>query len=155
MALVVVCGTTPALAGEPKKTSSSSAVSPRATTSTATAEPTYFDLAVPAAGGGLTIYRFQRATQRLTLLTRLSAAEVSSRAATFSGVERPGEAIIVLSPEGQKKPPPPPPGGGDPYRWRVPEAEYRAAMQQLQALERNVSQVSIGQLSAASASSTK
>ncbi|WP_224369017.1 hypothetical protein [Hyalangium versicolor] len=118
--------------------------------------PAYFDLAVRATQGqGVSVYRFQRSSQRLTLLERVIEADVAKRVVAFQRVQDARDAIIVLSPEGPKKPNPPTPGGDDPPRWLVPEAEYNAALKQLKALEPKVAEISIGQLASVSANSVQ
>jgi hypothetical protein len=153
MALVVGCGATAALADGPRRGGTATTPSTSGgNESTRASGPAFFDFAVAdARGGGMTIYRFNRADQRLSVQEHLSAADAGRRTAAFNRVHGPGDAIIVLSPEGTKKPPPPPPNGGDPGKWRVPEREFQVAMEQLKTQAPNSAEISIGQLSSATA----
>jgi hypothetical protein len=152
MALVVGCGATAALADGPRRGGTTPTPSTSGgNESTRASGPAFFDFAVPdARGGGMTIYRFNRADQRLSVQEHLSAADAGRRTAAFNRVRGLGDAIIVLSPEG-KKPPSPLPGGGDPGKWRVPEREFQVAMEQLKTQAPNSAEISIGQLSSAPA----
>ncbi|WP_224246575.1 hypothetical protein [Hyalangium gracile] len=149
---LVVCGAQAALADEPRRAATPSASSGKADGAQASA-PTYFDLAVSnGPGRGVTVYRFHRAEQKLTLLERLEGDAAGARTKTFNPLQTLGNAIIVLSPEGRKKPPPPPPPGDElRNRWKVPDAEVATAMQQLKAQVSNPGPVSIGQLQSAAA----
>jgi hypothetical protein len=95
--------------------------------------PDTFDLAVRSEkGGGLTLYRYNRATKTAVLVERLAESDVPRRTAGFTPV---GTGRIVLTPEGYKKPNPPQPPGGDGLTWALPEAERLAAIKAVQALE--------------------
>lgn len=155
MALVVGCGATAALADGPRRAAPPTApASAGSTENLRVSEPTFFDFAVPdARGGGMTIYRFNRAEKRLAQLEHLDRGDVAKRTRGFNRMQDPHEGIIVLSPEGQKKPPPPPPpGDGDKVKWKVPQPELQVAMEQLKTQAHNPTEISIGQLAPAQAS---
>jgi hypothetical protein len=154
-ALLVVGGAQTALADEPHRTqnrpppaASSSGTGER----TRQAEPAWFDLSVPSGQGrGVAIYRYTRADKKLVLVERIGDADAPGRTRSFKKLSSLADAKIAIAPEGPKSPPPPPPGGGDPPAWLVPEPEIRDAMQQLKAKEPSATEISIGQLPAASA----
>lgn len=106
--------------------------------------PETFDLAVrPREGRGLLIYRYHRARMSAVLVDRVVEIDIPIRAGGFSSVS---DTKIVLTPEGYKKPVPPQPPGGDGLIWELPEAERRAALAAVRAVDPGGVVISIGQL---------